>query len=190
MIYYVYSHTNLKNNEIFYVGMGQLKRVKMKSREKDSPYNKYRKNHELTTKDIIINIFGEFDNKKDACYIEDIFIEKYKTTLVNYGTNKEQKFLARSNSAKLMREQKRGVFALTKEELSNRWKIIGNSENNIRHCKTLAKRNEKPIICTTDNKRFDSINEAIKYYGLHGSNISNVLSGRYRHTGGKSFCYA
>ena len=43
------------------------------------------------------------------------------------------------------------------------------------------------IRCINDGKVFPSISETARYYNLFRENISKVLSGKYKHTGGKRF---
>lgn len=46
-----------------------------------------------------------------------------------------------------------------------------------------------PIICVTDGKQFDSINDAAKHYGIYRENIRKVLKGLYKHTNHLFFKY-
>ena len=63
---------------------------------------------------------------------------------------------------------------------------------NMRHGtiqKRLSDMKKKKIICLTDNKKFDSVNEASEYYGIPRRSISNVLSGTRNRVYGKEFAY-
>lgn len=63
---------------------------------------------------------------------------------------------------------------------------------NMRHGtiqKRLAEAKKKKIICITDGKKFNSINEAAEYYGIGRRLISSVLSGSKKTTYGKVFVY-
>lgn len=50
-----------------------------------------------------------------------------------------------------------------------------------------AGRVKMKILCIEDNKIFNSVTEAAKYYSLYRENIKKVLDGKYKHTGNKTF---
>ena len=55
--------------------------------------------------------------------------------------------------------------------------------------KRLSEAKKKKIICLTDNKKFNSVNEASEYYGIPRRSISNVLTGTRNRVYGKEFAY-
>ena len=56
--------------------------------------------------------------------------------------------------------------------------------------KRTAEKLQKPVLCVELNQIFPSLNEAARQLGLSKGNISNVLAGRYKTTGGYHFEYA
>ena len=54
----------------------------------------------------------------------------------------------------------------------------------------MAESKKKKIICITDGKKFNSINEAAEYYTIPRRSISNVLTGTRNSVYGKKFIYA
>ena len=53
----------------------------------------------------------------------------------------------------------------------------------------ISEAKKKKIICITDGKRFNSVNEAAEFYGIGRRLISGVLSGSKKTTYGKTFRY-
>ena len=53
--------------------------------------------------------------------------------------------------------------------------------------KQSAGRSKIKIKCIEDNKIFDSIMDASRYYGVYRENIKKVIEGKYKHTGNKTF---
>lgn len=45
------------------------------------------------------------------------------------------------------------------------------------HKKNIGRAQEKPVLCVEENKLFRSVEEAARYYGAHGSNISQCCNG-------------
>jgi hypothetical protein len=73
--------------------------------------------------------------------------------------------------------RKYGVTATT---VCHRLKLFGIK-------KRPAGRGRRKVKCTTDGKVFPSLAAAARHYGIFRENISKVLLGKYKHTGGKKF---
>ncbi len=134
---YVYKHTNLKNNEVFYVGHGTSNRVYSKTRLSNY-YMDYRILHGLNRSDIRIDIICECANKEDARIIEDRYINLYRKTLVNRHSNAEYSQLLRANA------QKNSISGATK-----RSKKVICINDNIEHDSVSAASRFYKIDCST-----------------------------------------
>jgi hypothetical protein len=86
MYYYVYTHTNIIDNTIFYVGIGSS----TNKNEYFRAYSKNRKNQKEWTNYTLFNnysveIIAVYDNKEDACSKEIELISKYGRKMFNEG---------------------------------------------------------------------------------------------------------
>lgn len=67
-------------------------------------------------------------------------------------------------------------------------------KDNMNHARYVLKRKmssgHKRIVCLNDNREFESIGSAARFFGISKSNIANVLRGSNKHTGGLKFKYA
>lgn len=129
-MYYVYSQTNLKIMEVFYIGCGSLYRIKKINRPDQPLYQDYVKRYGLKRKDVESNILFKTISKEEAHSVEDAYIHTHKNTIVNKGTNKEILKVAQLTSASnpenarkrghlggsKTKERGVGIFAQTKEQ--------------------------------------------------------------------------
>ncbi len=192
-IYYVYSHTNLKNDEIFYIGEGKITRMKSYSKGSSGRHKEYRKLHNLKPKDIKITILFECNDKKEALIKEEFYIRKYSSSIVNCGTRKDIASRAGKISGDLAVKNKLGIHSWTKEQFSFHNLRKAHSSANIEHCRKIAmatiETRRKKIRCITDDILFNSITEAAKYYKCTIGSIINVCKKRTSSFRNKEFEY-
>ena len=69
------------------------------------------------------------------------------------------------------------------------WCTAKENNNHGEHNLRVSKINSKPIICIETGIEYYGTNECARQMGLHQSNITKVLKGKYKTTGGYTFKY-
>ena len=214
--YYIYAHIRKDTNSIFYIGKGSGNRAHIKSNRNlfwKRIVEKY--GYEVV---ILLDNLSEDDSYKFEIYYIDIEKRKGNCeanfTIGGDGVRVEKRWWNDKISKSLTGVKRaKGIDSNTYKDFSSKEELydlyFNKNKNSIEISKmfnvsytTVTYRlkeygfklrkngkESKKIICLNDNKEFNSINEAAKYYDLYRENISKVLKGKYKHTGNKQFKY-
>lgn len=170
---YVYTHTRLDNNEVFYVGIGTQDNYRRASR---SHYRTNYWNNIVKKCGWKVDIVYDKISWEDACKKEKELILKYGRvdlgtgTLVNLTDGGEGNF-GRKASEK------------TRLKMSNKKRGIPHSKkhkNNI--SKAMKGKNSKKVIDTNTGVIYNSMTEAAEKNGLKKYNLSRYLTGEIKNT--------
>lgn len=165
-MYYVYSHKNLKNGEVFYVGMGTMKRAGDLYRKSNPQHWEYCKLYKLKEHDVYITLHHECMDRLEALRVEDFFIAHFHRTVVNIENNPQKKL---------------------------RLRHFGGSDSNRTRLKELNKKysilKQKPVKCITDGLIYDSIADAARFYDCDSGEIGKVCKGKRARCKGRVFEY-
>ena len=166
---YVYTHTRLDNNEVFYVGIGTQDKYKRASRVH------YRTNYwNNIVKKCGWKVDIVFDNLswEDACKKEKELILKYGRidlgtgTLVNLTDGGDGNFGRKASKE-------------TRQKMSNKKKGVPLSQKHKDNIsKALKNNNSKKVIDTNTGFVYNSVQEAAEKNGLKRYNLSSYLTGR------------
>lgn len=205
-MFYTYAHYTTDTNELFYIGKGFGKRAREKSNRNRWWHNKVNKHG------FVAKILAYWDTEEDALIHEKFLIGCFRdmgVCLVNLadGGKSNTGWKHSEETKQKMSEQRKGkAYALgykhsveTRErmrksqvgrkhtpETLEKMRQAQKGENNAMWGKpNLAKR--RPVVCITDEKRFDSITEASNFYGVDSSKITLVCQGKRKQTGGLQF---
>lgn len=212
--YYVYAHKRKDNGEIFYIGKGSNNRAYFKSNRSNywkkivSKYDyeviflENNLDEETAYKMEIIHIANY--KKLGQCYANFTNGGDGVNVPVRWWNDKISKALIGKNVAK-GKNSKSFKDLITKDELYDLYVVKKYNSIEISNFTNLsittitarlkmynipirtAGRKKLTILCLNDNKVFNSLISAAKYYKLHRENIKKVIDGKYKHTGNLKF---
>lgn len=212
--YYVYAHRRNDNNSIFYIGKGSGKRAFIKCNRSEY-WKRIVEKYGYTVDFLAKELDEETAFNLEILYIQEN--KKLGFCEANFsnggdGVKVDKRWWNDKISKALIGikrpsglESKSYKDIISKEVLydlyvTKKLNTIEISKLSNLSIPTICKRLEEygiqkrksgkasiKIICTTDNKIFESINEAADFYSLHRENIRKVLKGIYKTTGGKTF---
>ena len=166
---YVYTHTRLDNNEIFYVGIGTQDNYRRASR---SHYRTNYWNNIAKKCGWKVDIVYDKLNWEDACKKEKELILKYGRVDLGTGTLVNLTDGGDGNFGRKASEK-------TKQKMSNSKKGIAKSkEHKDNISKAMKNINSKKVIDTKTGFVYNSMHEAAEANGLKRHNLSSYLTGR------------
>jgi len=185
----VYLHRKKTNNEIFYVGMGSLKRAKHKHG---------RTNHWVNTVNkygYIVDVVASKLSIDEALELEEFIISEIGlSNLCNLSSGGDHPRFS-EETRKKMSKMRKGVSNHTPLSIK---KQVESFRSNVEYIKKLSnstsKRNREnnPCVkhgvrCVNDGKEFFSVREAGRYYNIDNSYLSKHLRGIYKEVKGLIF---
>jgi hypothetical protein len=179
-ISYVYSHTRIDTNQIFYIGVGTGRNY-YRSREKERRNEHW--NRIVNKTDYLINILFDNLSFEDACKKEIELISLYGRVNNNTGILCNQTDGGDGTKGVIVKEETKSKLKglnlgrkATKEErlLKSINGVIGWEKRRLTN-KTIS--NNKPILCLNNSKEYISAGKAAKELGLSCGNISMVVNG-------------
>jgi hypothetical protein len=212
-VYYVYAHISNLTQEVFYIGKGSGNRA-WQTGNRSRFWKNYAKKHGRTVE--LLHKEIEDEEEAFRLEIEAISSHrKIGQCKVNVsdggdGVRVPVRWWGAKISLGLMgRKAKRGEEShsfksfCSKEQLEKDYSTLdsvsiaekyGVTAATVCHrlklfgiTKRLSGRRRRKVKCITDGKVFPSLASAAKHYGIFRENISKVLAGKYKHTGGKKF---
>lgn len=184
-MYYLYRHTRLDKNEVFYIGIGTIVKAKYNVQSKETLYTRaYRKgkyrnqywNNIVNITNYTVEIMFHTKNILQIQEKEREFIALYKKTLTNV-TDGGHGIESYSHTKK------------AKEKIGNAFR---GKKLSAEHIFNANKRKFKKIIMYNDTEEhfFNSVTEAAEYLGKTNiSNISACLKGRRESAFGYKYKY-
>lgn len=158
------------SNPFLYLSEEEKQKIKQKQSKarKGKKSGSYGKTWKVKTKNKTVNIKNTF-NRKVICLDDNKEFESASEAGRFYNIDS-------SSISKVCKGKRKKVNGL-------RFAYVGEADN-------VFEREKKKVICLDDNKEFESIKEAAKFYDLDNSSISKVCKGKKYSVKGLRFQYA